>query len=289
MKIGRVVIVGLGLIGGSIAKALRAQASPIFIGGIDRDAQALAKAQSLLDQSALPDTPEALSLLQSADLVILAIPARATRQAVAPILDALKRDAVLTDTASVKLSISREAATHPRASRFVPAHPMAGREVGGFDASSAELFRGAAWFVVEALADADALDRVRSLTIELGAVFRPVDAEEHDRSMALVSHLPQLAASALADLVIDARALDFAGPGFRDTTRIAGGPDAIWADIFADNRRFVAQALADFLRKLEQVAEGLSRGESEGVSAALELLKSARDLRDGGAGDGDLD
>lgn len=285
MSSDRVVIVGLGLMGGSLLRALRERGVPTKIAGIDHG-DVLGAARSFLDQGALPGSPESADLLAAADLVVLAMPGRLILEAIAPTLDALSPSGVVTDMASFKLSIAERAAAHPRANRFVPGHPMAGREIGGFSASRADLFEGASWFLVESGADEEAFLRVRGLVEAVGASPRTTSADAHDRAMALVSHAPHLVASALLELAAEAGALDFAGPGFHDTTRIAGGPDAIWADIFAENRGHLVAALDALVRRIDSVKAALHSGEREGVGAALALLASARRARNGRAGGG---
>lgn len=274
----RITIVGLGLIGGSIAKALRAKGEDVSIAALDRE-YVLESARSLLDESAPVGSPKAEALVASADLVVLASPTRAILESIAPTLDLIREGAVVTDTASIKLGVAERAAAHPRGSRFVAGHPMAGREIGGFEASRAELFDGASWFLVEEGADADAKERVRAFVSTLGAKPRTTNAGEHDRAMAVVSHAPHLVASALLELGAQAGALDYAGPGFRDTTRIAGGPDNVWADIFAENREYIAAALDALVLRLDAIKTALKAGESEGVRAALDLLEGARRAR----------
>lgn len=282
MSSGRVAIVGLGLIGGSIAKALRARGEGAIF-GVDHG-DVLALAGGLLDGGAEPGSTLAGELLASADLVVLATPSRVVLSEVETRLDTLAPSAALTDTASVKRAIVARASAHPRASRFVAGHPMAGREIGGFEASRADLFEGAPWFLVDEQACAEAMERVTSLVLTLGARPFPTTADAHDHAMALVSHLPHLVASALAELAWEEGVLGYAGPGFRDTTRIAGGPDAIWRDIFADNQDQLVAALDAFLERLAGVRDALAVGGGEGVEVALELLARARRGRGSGEG-----
>lgn len=275
MSLGRVAIVGLGLIGGSIAKALREREAADALGGIDWS-PVLSAARGLLDESALPGSPEALDLVHRADLVVLATPPRVALEALPAVLDAVREDATLTDTASVKLPLCERARSHVRGPRFVPGHPMAGREMGGFEASRSELFEGKAWFLVESEAEPDAVERVQTLVRAVGAVPRAIPADQHDVAMAVVSHLPHLVTSALVELAAEAHVLDCAGPGFHDTTRIAGGPADIWADIFAHNRENLVQCLDALVRRLDGIKVALASGEAEGVRAALALLAAAR-------------
>lgn len=275
MSLGRVAIVGLGLIGGSMAKALREREQAAALFGIDW-APVLSAARELLDESALPGSPEALGLVREADLVVLAMPGRAVLEALPSMLEALGEGAVLTDAASVKLPLYERALSHPRGPRFVPGHPMAGREMGGFEASRPDLFEKKTWFLVEEAAAPDAIDRVRAFVRALGANPRAIAADQHDLAMAVVSHMPHLVASSLVELAAEAEVLDCAGPGFHDTTRIAGGPANIWADIFAQNRAHLVAALDALVRRLDGIKVALASGEAEGVAAALALLEAAR-------------
>jgi len=275
MSLGRVAIVGLGLIGGSIAKALRERRLGDAVFGIDL-APVLAAAGGLLDEGAVAGSDEALDLLHRADIVVLATPGRIALDALPSTLDAIREGAVVTDTASVKLPLLSRALAHPRGHRFVPGHPMAGREIGGFDASRADLFEDKRWFLAEADADPAAVAKVRELVRALGAEPCAVSADEHDRAMALVSHLPHLVTSALVELAAGADALDYAGTGFHDTTRIAGGPANVWADIFTQNRGNLVASLDALVRRLDEIKVALASGEREGVEAALALLSTAR-------------
>jgi len=158
---------------------------------------------------------------------------------------------------------------------------MAGREVGGYEASDAALFVSARWYVVSEgqlpadSPDADAVARVHELIHAMGANPQPCDADAHDRAMAYVSHVPQLVSSAVHGAATRAGALDSAGPGFRDVTRIAGGPAAMWRDIFATNRGYIAEALGELLRPLLELQRELERGDPAAIDRAVALLEEA--------------
>jgi prephenate dehydrogenase len=277
--LGRVVVVGLGLIGGSIATGLRARGGASSIGAVDR-ADVLAAAGALLDERAEPGTGAARALLAAADLVVLALPARGIERELAATLDAIAPGAVVTDVGSTKRAIAAAADAHPRRARFVPGHPMAGRAVGGLAAAQATLFDGARWFVVPAGADPDAVDRVRALATALGAAPLAIDPGAHDRAMAAVSHVPQVVASALVARAAAAGAMEHAGPAFRDIARPAGGPAGVWRDILAGNRDEVARELAALAHELGAVASALAAGD-EGIERAIALLDAARQAKEG--------
>jgi prephenate dehydrogenase len=287
--LGRVTVIGCGLIGGSLVKRLRERHEAVRVSAIDRQ-EVLHAARAYLDDGATPGAPAAVALVADSDLVVLATPANTIVRDIAWVLEAVGPDAVVTDTGSVKQPIVEAAARHERAGRFVGGHPMAGREIGGFDASSPDLFEGARWFIVAASLEgatdrspdstvrmtySDAMARVVELVGAVGAEPIFVEADAHDRAMAYVSHLPQLLASALYGVAARAGVLGHAGAGFRDVTRIAGGPRAMWRDIFEANRQKIATALGDVVDPLVRVRDALAQDGDAGISAALDLLEQA--------------
>jgi prephenate dehydrogenase len=287
---GRVTVIGCGLIGGSLVKRLRERHEAVRVSAIYRQ-EVLDAARVYLDDGATPGAPAAVALVADSDLVVLATPTSTIVRDIGWVLDAAGPDAVVTDTGSVKQPIVEAAVRHERAARFVGGHPMAGREVGGFDASSSDLFEGARWFVVASASPdgatdrspdstvrmtfSDAMARVVELVGAMGAEPIFVDADAHDRAMAYVSHVPQLLASALYGVAARAGVLAHAGAGFRDLTRIAGGPRAMWRDILAANRHKIATALGDVVDPLVRVRDALAQEDEAGLSAALDLLEQA--------------
>jgi len=291
--LGRVTVVGCGLIGGSIVQGLRKgrRASGIF--AVDRP-PVLSAARPHLDAAAEPGTAQAEELVRGSDLVVLALPVFAIIQNLDWVLDAIGEDAVVTDTGSVKKSILEAVRSHPRAARFVAGHPMAGREIGGFESATDDLFQGSRWFLVseknrDARApDEAAVERVVALAGAVGAEPIALDAEAHDRAMAYVSHAPQLIASALYSVAAQAGVLAEAGPGFRDLTRIAGGSPSMWSDIFESNRQEIAGALGQILEPLIDLRSRLAAGDEKAIDAAIALLeraKSNKPLPPGAAGE----
>lgn len=244
-----VAVVGLGLIGGSLARALSRAGYPVI--GVDRPVVARrARASGAVARTvASVDVAAGLS-----DLLVLAAPPVANLR----LLRGLARsrpELVVTDVGSVKGPICREADRLGVA--FVGGHPMAGTEGSGFDASSASLFRGRSWILCPGRrASARAVAAVRRLARDAGA--RPVrmSPAEHDRTMAFLSHLPQIVSWALVDAAradpVARRRLSAAGPGFAGMTRLAASPPALWREILAQNRGETARALAAFTRALRR-------------------------------------
>jgi prephenate dehydrogenase len=274
--IGRVTVVGCGLIGGSLVKALRERRAAAAIGAIDRE-EVLLHARPYVDVAAAAGSPDATRLVAGSDMVVFATPVASIVREIPWALDATGIDAIVTDTGSLKSPMLEAAARHANGARFVGGHPMAGREVGGFAASSATLFEQTQWFITESAAThTAAVARVAELARAAGADPVVIGAEAHDRAMAYVSHVPQLVASALYGVAAEAGALEAAGQGFRDMTRIAGGPPAIWRDILDGNTDGIAQALADLLEPLIHLRDALARERGAGLSAALEVLERAQ-------------
>jgi len=243
-----VAIVGLGLIGGSLARALSRAGYTIV--GVDRPA-VLRRARAARAVARTAADPEEAARL--ADVVVLAAPPGENIDLLRRVARAGGPGLVLTDVGSVKAPIGREADRLGLA--FVGGHPMAGTEGSGFGTSSATLFRGRSWIVCPGrYAGSRAVASVRQLARAVGA--RPVRMEpaEHDRAVAFLSHVPQLVSWALLDAAradpVARRRLSVAGPGFAGMTRLAASPPALWAGILAQNRGETARALAAFARAL---------------------------------------
>ena len=245
MKRPVVAVIGLGLVGGSLARALTRAGHRVI--GVDR---ASVRRRALAASAVAEAMADPRAAAAAADVVFLAAPPRANRALLRRLADVDR--VVLTDVSSVKAGIVADA-RRLGLRRFVGGHPVAGTEGAGFAASSADLFRGQAWVLVPS-ADPRAYHAVRALVRAVGARPVALRAAEHDRVLGLLSHLPQVVAWALMDAVRGdrsaARRLALAGPGFRDMTRLARSPRALWREILAENRGEVRRALASFRRHL---------------------------------------
>jgi prephenate dehydrogenase len=272
--VGRVTVVGCGLIGGSIVKALR-ERTRANVAAID-SAPVLHLAEAWLDDFAVAGSTRARELVAGADVTVLALPVGSIVANLPWVLESLGAEGVATDTGSVKRSVMKAARAHERGERFVGGHPMTGREVSGFEVSTPVLFEGSRWFLVHDAPAGPSAQRVTDLVRAVGAVPVSVDADVHDRTMAYASHAPQLIASALVAIAGRAGVLADAGPGFRDLTRIAGGPTGVWRDVFAANSGEIATALAEILGPLAAVQDKLALGDEPGLDLAMSLLDEAR-------------
>jgi prephenate dehydrogenase len=274
----RVGIVGTGLVGGSVGLALRR--AGIEVRGFDHDADRTARAVELgaLD-AAVGSIAEAAT---GADFVIVAVPVGAIASVVVDALDA--GAAVVTDVGSVKepVVIAVEAQRPDLASRYVGGHPMAGSEQDGLDGASADLFSGATWVLTPTeRTDPTAFAALQQLLGRLGAEVSAVSPAEHDALVAVVSHVPQLAATTLMDVAATrgsghALLLRLAAGGFRDMTRIAAGHPGIWPDICVANRDAIVAALDDYVAALDGVRSMVAASDRAGLLDVLERARSAR-------------
>jgi prephenate dehydrogenase len=254
-------IVGLGLIGGSIALAVREAWPGVRLVAVDADA-VLATAR---DARAIDAGASDLAVLADADLVVLAAPVRQNLEVVGRLAAHLKPSAVVTDVGGTKRDIVDAAAGAASSVTFVAGHPIAGAAVGGFANARADLFRSRPWiFTPVASTPVEAVQRVAAFATALGAVTSVMTLDDHDRVFAFISHLPQLAVSALMAVAGDAVGADglaLAGRGLLDTTRLASSPSDIWRDVAAVNADEIAPALDAFIAVLLALRDDLRSGE----------------------------
>lgn len=270
-------IVGFGLIGGSVALAARERGLASRIVGIDRAEvvslpDATRAADELVDAA---DETRVRAALGASELTVVATPVGAIEAMIGEVLEASD---VVTDCGSTKRAILSSAKGSPRRKRFVPGHPMAGHPQGGIMRARADLFVGRPWLLCPEGADVDAVVRVESLVRGVGAEPLRLSAEDHDRAVALTSHVPQILASALTVLADSRHAEVAAGPAFESATRVAGGGEAMWRDILATNADEVSAVLEALGAELETVARGLRQKPAD-LGPALRLLERARAAR----------
>jgi len=255
-------VVGLGLIGGSIALAVRERWPGVRIAGVDRKA-VLAHA---LGSGAIDRSADSAADVADADLIILAAPVRQNLKLLAEIAQRLPSTTIVTDVGSTKQSIVNAAAALSCTGSFVGGHPIGGAEQGGFGFARPDLFRHRPWiFTPGPSTPATVLERVFDFARGLGARPSSMDAAEHDRVMAFLSHLPQLAASALMDVIGSSageNGLRLAGRGLVDTTRLASSPPDTWRDVCATNAEAVGEALDVLIDRLSDLRADLQSGEA---------------------------
>jgi prephenate dehydrogenase len=257
-----VTVVGLGLIGGSIALAVREQWPSVTVFGADK-ASVLAHAQ---DAGAIYRGAEDFAALPPADLVVLAAPVLQNVALLRELGPGLPASTVVTDVGSTKRDIVRASHSGAISAAFIAGHPIGGAERGGFGFARPDLFRGRPWiFTPEPDSRSDAVERLVGFARQLGARPAIVDAERHDRLMAFLSHLPQLTASALMAVIggaVDSEGLKLAGRGLVDTTRLAASPVDTWREICAANADGIGAALDELIAALARLRSGLEGGEA---------------------------
>ena len=256
----RVAIVGLGLIGGSIALAARQRWPSCLVIGVDRK-EILEKAMVLHAIDVAADDPVVMA---EADLVVLAAPVEQNIDRLADLERHVATPAVVTDVGSTKRTTVEAARQLPARFTFVGGHPLGGAPRSGIEHARPDLFVKRPWlFTPDGAAAEGVVERLSGFVRALGAEPHVVDAAEHDRLLAFVSHLPQLAASALMHVVGDQageRGLAFTGRGLFDATRLASSPPDIWRDICRSNADAIGEALDGFIAELQVLRAGLETG-----------------------------
>lgn len=279
--INKLCIVGVGLIGGSLARALRAGGHVREIVGFSRR---LANLQQAADLGVIDYAEVSLAAaVRGADVVVLALPVGAMKDVFAE-LARLRFDGTVTDVGSTKGNViaAARAALGGGFARFVPGHPLAGTEQSGVQASQPDLFRGRRVILTpEKETDPAALARVRALWVAAGAEVSEMPAGEHDRVLAASSHLPHLLAYALMDTIVrrDDHRVVFAAAagGFRDVTRIAASDPAMWRDICLANRDELLAVLKTYRDDLGAFIEALERGDDAWLEQTFARARRARE------------
>jgi prephenate dehydrogenase len=263
--------VGTGLIGGSIALALRRRGW--HVSGLDADTDRLEEAEraGVIDRAG-DDL--------AAEMVFVATPAAAAAAEVGRLLATAGRreDAVLTDVSGVKTAIVQEA-DHPR---FIGGHPMAGSEQIGLSGADPDLFQGALWVLTPTSAtDLEAFTRLQDVVTALGADVLVLSPQDHDRLVAVVSHVPHLVAATLMNAAAlgaeqDGALLRLAAGGFRDMTRVAAGHPGIWPDICAENAAPIVRALGALIEELTAMRDRVAGQDRESILDVLQRASLAR-------------
>jgi len=281
-KFDRITIIGLGLIGSSIARAIRKAEAAKHLVAMDRDKAVRERVMEL----GLADevTGDAAQAVKGADLVILCVPVMANAALGAAIGPHLSPGAIISDVGSVKGSVVRDIAPHlPEGVHFVPAHPVAGTEHSGPDAGFAELFVNR-WSILTPPPETApvAIARVRALWEAMGANVEVMTPEHHDLVLAITSHVPHLIAynivGTAADMekVTESEVIKFSAGGFRDFTRIAASDPTMWRDVFLTNKDAVLEMLGRFSEDLLALQRMIRWGDGDGLHALFTRTRAIR-------------
>jgi cyclohexadieny/prephenate dehydrogenase len=278
----RIAIIGMGLIGSSIARAVRKAGRAKTIVAIDRDRAVIERVRDLLiaDEA----TIDAVSGVSGADLVILCVPVMANAALAALIGPHLSPGAIVSDVGSVKGVVTRDVAPHlPAGVHFVPAHPVAGTEHSGPDAGFAELFVNR-WSILTPPEGTDpaAIARMQRFWEALGSNVEIMAPDHHDRVLAITSHVPHLIAynivgtAADMETVTQGEVIKFSAGGFRDFTRIAASDPTMWRDVFLTNREAVLEMLGRFTEDLSALQRMIRWGDADGLHALFTRTRAIR-------------
>jgi cyclohexadieny/prephenate dehydrogenase len=280
----RIALIGFGLIGGSIARAARAQGLVGDIVTTARSAKTRARVAELGVVDAVVETNA--EAVRDADLVILCIPVGACGPVAQEISAHLKPGAIVSDVGSVKGAVVRDMAPHlPASAHFVPAHPVAGTEHSGPDSGFAELFINR-WCILTPPegTDPDAVAKLRDFWAAMGAKVEVMTPDHHDLVLAITSHLPHLIAYTIVGTadelakVTSSEVIKFSAGGFRDFTRIAASDPTMWRDVFLANKDAVLEMLGTFTEDLSKLTRAIRRGDGE---ALFEHFTRTRAIRRG--------
>ncbi len=275
----RIVVFGVGLIGGSFALALKQASTVAEVVGVGRRRETLERARAL----GIIDSIGSAASVAGADLVLLAAPVAQTEALLRDIAPHLQPGTVVTDAGSTKSDVvaAARAALGDKIHQFVPGHPIAGREQNGPEAALPELYRGKKVVLTALPENADTcVDKVAAAWQQCGAIIHRLTAQEHDAVFAAVSHLPHLLAYALVADIAErdnaARLFQYAASGFRDFTRIAGSSPEMWRDISLANRSALLAELDAYSAQLAQLRALLTSADGAGLEKIYGRAQAAR-------------
>ncbi len=280
----KVALIGVGLIGSSMAHAMRRGGLAAHISGFSRSITTLERAKKIGFANTMHGDLE--PCVRDADLVVLATPVGTFGALAKEIASLLKRDAILTDVGSVKTAVVRDVGPHvPEGVHFIPAHPIAGTEQSGPDAGFAELFDGR-WCILTPPPGTDpaAVERLSELWRRLGSHVDVMDPKHHDIVLAITSHVPHLIAYNIVgtaddlETVTESEVIKYSAGGFRDFTRIAASDPTMWRDVFLNNREAVLEVLGRFSEDLSALQRAIRWGDGD---ALFNLFTRTRAIRRG--------
>ncbi|MCR9121457.1 MAG: prephenate/arogenate dehydrogenase family protein [Phyllobacteriaceae bacterium] len=279
---GRIALIGIGLIGSSLARVIRREELADHIAIATRSASTLQRAEELgLGDSYHTDAAEAVD---SADLVIVSVPVGASGAVAKSIAGALKPGAIVTDVGSTKRSVIDQMAPHiPQGVHFIPGHPIAGTEYSGPDSGFATLFEDR-WCILTPLPDTDAaaLDKLTAFWRACGSDVDEMDPDHHDRVLAVVSHLPQLISYNIVgtasdmETVTESEVIKYSASGFRDFTRLAASDPTMWRDVCLHNKEAILEMLARFSEDLASMQRAIRWADGDKL---FDLFTRTRQVR----------
>ena len=279
----KVLVIGLGLIGGSMAIDIKSINKDVKLMGYDANEDHLDTALSL----GLIDEKATLEDAASADVVIVAIPVNVSLEVIPRVLDIVKDDTLVFDVGSTKANICKVVSEHPNRRNFLAAHPIAGTEYSGPEAAIKGLYKGKTNIVCEVEKTAFKVqERAMELFNELGLRIRYMDPKAHDRHIAYVSHLSHISSFMLGKTVIDKERnerdiFDMAGSGFESTVRLAKSSPAMWSPIFEQNKENVIETLEEYIVNLQRFKELMELNDFEALYKEMEDTNRIKEILKG--------
>lgn len=280
----KTTVIGLGLIGGSMALDLRRAGIATEILGVELNP---ANAKRALERGLVDRIDNEGAAISTADLVIVSIPVNSLSQLLPSVLDNVKKKAVVIDTGSTKRLICRSISNHAKRGQCVTSHPIAGTENSGPDAAFEGLFKGKTNIICESeLSSAEALKIASGIFAELGMNTIFMDPEEHDKHVAYVSHLSHVSSFLLGQTVLDIERDEknifaLAGSGFASTVRLAKSSPDMWAPIFVQNSEYLSQALLEYIMHLQKFQYYLMKRDSKELERILKDANRIREILNG--------
>jgi len=273
--LGKIAIFGPGLMGSSLCLAVRATFpdTHIAVWARNRDRLEDVAAKGMADTTSIrPD-----EVAKDADLIVLCIPVTAMQTLVEDLLEVVKKDCLITDVGSVKACVEHKLAPLiAKRARWVGSHPMTGSEKSGLDAADPDLYQNSCTIITPTTdTDAQTVADITEFWNSLGSNVHAMTPDEHDLSVAAISHVPHIVAAALVNGTPD-NAQQVSGPGYRDTTRVAAGSAELWNGILSENRSAVLQAMQHFIDELGTVRDLLQKQDDLGLTQFLEKAAQTR-------------
>ena len=278
----QITIIGTGLIGGSLAKALRKSGFADTIVGVDQDESALQAAVELgvIDRY----SNDLVESVAGSDIIVLSVPVRQTEAVLTAVLPGLTTDSIITDVGSSKAHVvgAAERALGPMIGQFVPGHPIAGREKSGVEAAETELFRDHRVILTPLESTRqEAIDLVSEMWNSIGAQTSCLSVQQHDLVLAATSYLPHVLAYATVDTLADTdyveEIFEFAAGGFRDFSRIASSDPVMWRDVCLTNKSAILDVLSHFESQLSKIRHAIETDDSEKLTSVFANSKKIRD------------
>ncbi len=261
----RVSIIGLGLIGGSIAKALKSSGSDYFISAYDEGNSTIAA----LQEGVIDESLENIDQSVNADLIFVCTPLDSTLSILSTLAGKVKEGTIVTDVSGVKLPLRKKWDSLESKGLYVGGHPMTGKEKGGYENSDPLLFENAVYILDDCCKDSEEIKPLLEVIKSLGARIAFLKPRIHDIMISYVSHLPQVAAVSLINVAAfkeeSIRFLDFAAGGFRDLTRIASSPFEIWESVIRLNGKEISEAIDSFVSELKKIKEDIEKNDFESL------------------------